>query len=603
MNRSTAAFLLVALSLGAYIYLVEPKQKSTAEQEKIEKRLFDFTGDRIRTLKITNGETTVAMVKKDGAWQIERPIVYPADASVVDQLISELESVETKRTFPYKEITDAAETLKKWGLTTPSIKIEFQGENLNQVLLIGRKTAVSDMFYARASLASDAPIQLISGTVKTNLDKKLDDLRNRSLWKWTTPEVRKITFRTAGGDGASAPETEVALQNNLWSLNKPISARGDAEQIQSWLGNVMGLRVAQFISEDSSNLNTYGLSSPKAQLTFHLNDGKEENTLLIGSAVPDKPTEVYAKRLKSNTVFTLTQEAVQRLIAGVSNWRNHQVMSFKPEEVTSVRLETKGRIFVAKKEQKAWKMSLPVDQALEGDLLNGFLAQLQQLKASAFIKDTKTDLKTYGLDKPTSKVILELKRGDQTEKLELDLGKADKTYLYASIQSEPFILGLPLGFGADFPKEPWQWRSLQVLEIPAEQMKAIQMAEKGARRFKVVRGEDGLYISENSKEAVERTSMSLLVSQLSQLRAVRWVGPVLPAYELSQPAMRFVISLPSGEKSLRIGAPLPTGGRAAQVDGSDLVFEIAKPDADLLNQKIISEKKIEAPVAPPPTSP
>jgi hypothetical protein len=73
-------------------------------------------------------------------------------------------------------------------------------------------------------------------------------------------------------------------------------------------------------------------------------------------------------------------------------------------------------------------------------------------------------------------------------------------------------------------------------------------------------------------------------SLLCQLQAKTWLGPVLPAYGLAKPLLTIAIQADQPASTiLHLGAALPDGTRAAQVEGEPTAFAIADGDYDILN--------------------
>ncbi|MES2309484.1 MAG: DUF4340 domain-containing protein [Verrucomicrobiota bacterium] len=589
MNRSTAFFILIALALSAYIYLVESKEMGTKEKEAVEKKLFTLTSAKIDKLTVTHEESSFELVKKGTEWSIVKPFNYPADLSTVEQILSELEFVETRRTIPVSEIPDLDSTLKQWNLSPPATKIIASGEGKTYELIIGRKIAVNDLYYARKSSDKNAPVELISSFSRNNFDKKLNDLRSKDILKFVSTDVRKISLKQSKGETPIAEEKELTLEKDQWSLQKPIKARADREQINSWISNALGLKVIRFVSDDSSNLSIYGLSSPKSQIAFGF-DGKSDQTLLIGSTATDQATEVYAKRLQSNTIFTVKIEGVQKLLNETSEWRDKHVLpSFSQNDVTGFKIDFKSKPASFEKENGQWSFVGTPSFAVENDKVVNLINSLQDLKSTQFVKDTRSDLKTYGLDKPTSRIVLEGKKGDEPFKLELILGKTDKSLVYAMSSSEPFIFAIPSSFGSDWPKELWQWRSLNILTTHQDQLQKVVISDRKGIRTTLLHNDQGKWELDNKTQTLNEPAKGSLLSRLSSMRAVRWVGVApSPSYDLQSPVLKLEITSNKETKILKIGASLPTGGRVAQLDNMDAFFEITQPDFETLNQNIIA---------------
>lgn len=593
MNRSTILFTLIALSLFAYITLVDTKEKGTREREAAEKKLFELTSSKIDHLTLIQEEVTIEIAKKGSEWSILKPISYPADTSSIEQILSELEFVETRRSIPSSEIENLETTLKQWGLSTPTTHIIARGEGKTYELIVGRKVAVNDLYYAKKSLNPNDPVELISSFSRNNFSKKISELRSKDVFKLISSNVQKISIRQTKADSTSGSEQEISLENDAWSLQKPIKARGDREQVNSWISNLLGIKAVRFISEDNSNLNLYGLSTPHSQIQITLQNKPEPEvqTLLIGAVAPDQPKEVYAKKLHSNTVFTIPQEAVQKLMSETNQWRSPLLIppSIVWSEINTLKIENKGKTQLFTKDNQKWKLAGATPLEVDTDKMVSLFTSLQDLKATQFIKDSKNELKKFGLDKPSLRLVFEGKRGEEALKFELLLGKSDKNVLYACTSLDPFIYGVLPTTPLEWIKENWQWRNLQVLSLAQESTPKMTVHKKGSKTTLTAQPQSK-WGSEDSSKTVSENEMNSFWTSLSALRGLRWVSATSnPSFELQQPALRIEISTTSGIKNLKIGSPLPTGGRAAQVDGVEAVFEISEADYNHFNQELLKE--------------
>ncbi len=589
MNRSSAFFILIAASLFAYIYLVESKEKGTKEKEAGEKKLFELTASKIDRLTITHDELTIELLKKGSEWKILKPITSNADLSAVEQVLSELEFVESRRTIPSKEIEDLDSTLKQWGLSTPATKITAQGDKKSYELIVGRKIAVSDLYYAKKSMDRLASVELISSFSRNNFEKKLNDLRSKEILKFTSSDVRKISLKQSHGESAIIDEKELLFDKELWTLQKPIKTRGDREKINSWISNALGLKVTRFISDDSSNLNVYGLSSPKTQLSFGF-DQHSTQTLLLGTTTTDQPTEIYAKLLESNTVFSIKSEAIEKLLLATPEWRDkHLLPSLLQTEIEGLKINSKNKPVAFQNENKKWTLTGQPEFLVDENKIDQVLKSIQELKTTQFVKDTQGDLKTYGLDKPSLVITLDRKKGEERSKIEIRFGKTDKNNIFVMNSLEPFIYAIPSNFNAEWPNELWQWRSLHILNDPATQFNKIQISDRKGIRSILTLDEKGNWKSENPSQSLNPKFLEPFLAKLSNLQGIRWVGnSSSPTYELTQPHLKIEIQTSSGSKTLKLGALLPTGGRVAQIENTDLYFEITRPDFQSLNEDLTS---------------
>ncbi|MDE1170849.1 MAG: DUF4340 domain-containing protein [Verrucomicrobium sp.] len=616
--RSTLVLALVVLGMAAYLFL-DRHHRGTEEAERARIQVFyDAKADQINSVKITDPEGLLTLEKKGGAWTITAPIVTAADPGAVEGVLNELQFLGARRTIPLAKIPGGTKTLEGWELVPGNVVVEFSGPGFSKVLRIGRKTAVSEMLYARASNSADSPVILISSAARDGIDRKLADLRSRQALRLDPAQVRQLGLRQAG----AAPEYALGRQDGAWKLEKPLSAAADTQRVLHWLGDLGSLRVQQFISDDAADLSPYGLNTPAAQFWVKEEASKNPSILLIGQPVPgqmksDTP-QVYAKRLDEKTVFTLARQDVERLAADLPATRDRRVLPFHPAEAAAIRAEqsfdpAKPAAFSARKEGDKWLAApaaaggkdLPVDRAA----LLGLVDDLAALEAAQFVSDTTSDLKAYGLDHPSATLTVTLavakpEAPDQSgEKAKtspdakkeapapapapvtLLLGKIGKgpngkPVLYAKNAALPFIYGLDPSFREKWPGQPWTWLDTNVSPLSADQIGSITLMGANGSVLRIART-NGLYTCDRPGAIIDAGAAAGKWALLGHLHAVRWLGPAQASYGLSKPAKAIV--QPAAEVkdaapfTLLVGGKVE-GGYAMQIEGAPYAFVLSEDD-------------------------
>ena len=653
--RSTLFLSVVVLGLLAYFFLVDRHQKGTAERESEQSILFGHSAADADSLKITGGDGAVVLDKKDGAWKIRQPIAAEADSQAVNAVLSALESLEARRIIQLSQIPNSGDTLQQWGLSPGNVRVEFSGADFTDTLLIGRKTALSDLVYARALRGpgqdGDAPVALIPADSGDAIGKKLSDLRSRALLKGDLAKVSQLGLSIAPGAGTAtaAVEYEVDRQGgDEWKFQKPLAAAADGKKVTAWLQSLGRLRVKQFISDDDSNLSTYGLSSPVSQFWVQseaakgAKDSKGPDTLLIGLPVPNTPGEVYAKRLADNAIVTVSAAEVDKLLHDLPDVRDRHVLAFNPDEVTALRIDAahplgpeakggSGTVAVQKQEQdkaEGWTFDPatvpPVSGSADGGQIKAFLGALKDLQAAEIVSDTTSDLKPYGLDHPTVTLLLTLKKGDPNGTVSLLVGRIEKASpavaaaavppgtapaaapaapsarFYAKNSQEPFIYAVDASFLDKLPKDAWVWLDPAVTTAPPGGIKSVTVTPQTGAPFTVTRSDAG-FGTDRTGVAVDPAQANAEFSLLGNLRALRWLGPAEAADELAKPQWRIKAS---GDLAfaLVIGAELPEGGRAVQIVGQPFAFVLSDADVAALVTAPFSAQGAH-PVAASPASP
>ncbi len=592
--RSGLLLLLVTLALFGYIALVDRGKQSTEEHLRTEKQVLRFKSQNVNWLRIAGSDHSVTLEKKDNHWWISSPIRAEADDAAVDRVLTELEFLESERTIPAKEV-GGGDVLKQWGLAAPSLTIEFRAGKESYGIAVGRKTAVRDLLYARAIQDGNAPVYLVNAAVVDRLNKTVDDLRNRVVFGFDSLFVQRCGIEQAGSTPLSV---EVVRQGAKWQLLKPLTARADATKVDEWLSALTTLRVHKFVSDDGAALNRYGLASPSDQMWIDEKGEKpKEERLLIGTAVPGNPNEIYAKKLSDNSVFTLPAATVQQLARGFfgSVRDRHVVPSFSVSEVNRFQIDQNGKSLAFLRRGQGWTVEGEGYKGMvDGERVEAFLRSLRSLETKDFVQDVPSDLRSFGLDHPEGKVVIQSVEAGSGVAAAVDLffGRSDKDGTYVKNSIEPFVYRIASQWMQELPKETWQWKSLEVVQVQPKDLQEVRLSLPSGS-VAIRPAPDGRILV-NGAEGAAAPRAKAAIQELCQLRAVRWLGPVRPEFGLSRPEATLAIQA-ARSLVIRIGAILPDGGRAAQVEGESLVFEFGAAEFKGLGELVPTGTKPAAP--------
>lgn len=599
MRRFSSTYVLlgIVLLLFAAIRFFDNHFQSTDERLRSEKKVFKFDYTQIDQLTLTNPSGTFVLEKKKGVWTILHPIEIEAESQTVDEILADLGYLEARRVIAYSEMEKKEATLKEWGLETPTDKVVVRENGKTHELLLGRKTVVSDVVYARTSEEKESPVYILGGSIKTLLEKNLSDLRSHAVFSFKSGDVVRLGLRQSTGEGQVIHETELAKADGGWVLEKPLAARAETGKVQQLIENLAHLRASQFVADDTGNLNAYGLTTPSAQVWIAAGPKKEESTLLIGGPVQGKE-EVYAKNLKSNAVFTLPKNTVNELIDGIPNARDRHIVALSPESVTGFTIEEKGKSLEFKKDGIRWFMESASLVRANPAKVAEFLSQLAGAEATDIVKDAATDLKSYGLDKPSLTISLKQPKPG-TESASLLFGKAQANSVLVKNSLESSVYSLPVGFLNSISRDPLAWRDPQVLDLDKTKITTLTFGTTSGSTS-LQRTGPGKFTSNLSGQVIDGVKAEAQASLLAELHATRWMGANQPAYGLNKPSLQITIDA-GAQVTLTIGNQLADSGYAAQINGQNDVFEISESDFDLLDR--IPTASVPVTAAAPSTSP
>jgi hypothetical protein len=582
-NSSTYLYLAVFLGLICYLTFIDKKIPGTAEQEKADNEVFNLEPMDVTGLEISNVHGLFIFKKDNNHWEIEKPVVTLADSPTVESVLAQIASATPQRIIKIDGSDKDADNLKEWGLLPkPAERVVIHTKNKQYVLLLGRKTAISDSVYARASERKNESVRVIPFTVKQALQKDLSDFRSRNVFDFEPDKAIKIATHVADTATTPGQQCEIEWKDKHWTLQMPLVARASDQEVSNLVTKILATRIVDFVTDDASNLSQYGLTSPIATLSVTLSPD-EDLVLQIGGPVPDKPDQVYAQRLKSNSVFTLTRASVDELLKAVPNVRDKRVMSFDPGKAISLTVSLPGHKVQVEKTDDLWSTVGDAPGRADVAKVTDMLSKLSQLETTPTLKDSVTDLKPFGLDKPIGKItVTESKTGPG---LTLFIGKTENNLTYVRNSAEPFIYTIPstaLGFLSATNLET---RDMKVISFDYKKVKSLTITPYGKPSITLVRSEGGTWSVANMKDRmVDSTQADTQVSLLAQLVATSWLGPVQPAFGLSKPVVTIAIQTEKPTPIvLHLGPVMPDGGHAAILEGETTAFEISDGDFGLLN--------------------
>jgi hypothetical protein len=585
-NSSTYVYLAIALGLFCYVTFIDKKIPGTKEREEAQKQLFTLNPDDVTGLEITNLHGFFFFEKVDGHWEIRKPVNTPADGATVDGIINQIAFTEPLRVIEVDGNTEkGASDLKEWGLIPPAERavIHTKDKDKYYELLVGRKVAITDDVFARASGHKNEPVRLIPTAIKDILEKDLSDFRSRNVFDFNPDNVTQVSTRIADATNP-AQQCEIDFKDGKWTLQSPLVARAAEADVKALLGKVLGARAIDFVSDAASNLSPYGLTAPSATISVTLKTD-EPMVLQIGGPVPGKPDQVYAQRLKSSSVITLTKSVVDDILKAAPNVRDRHVLPFDTAKALGLSYAFGTKKGQVRAEKALWNTVGAAAGPADVGKVNDILAKLSQLETTPVLKDSATDLKPFGLDKPQGKITVDSPEFKPGPSVTLLIGKAENNLLYVRNSSEPFIYTVPADSFNELPDDNLALRDARVINLKREAVKTMTIVAGAEPPVVLNRTLGGTWSPANVKDRmVDAMKADTQASLFCQLQAKQWLGPVLPAYDLAKPTL--TISMLADQPApvvLHIGATLPDGSHAAQVEGDPTAFELSDGDYGILN--------------------
>ena len=615
-TRNTLVLLVLLGGLFAYLKWVDPKFEGTDAKQEKKGRPVQVDRDSVTAVTIRNSEGSLQLTKSaDGIWLIETPVKDRADSLAISTLFTSLESLRMDAVPAGK-----GGALADYGLTKGDVSIKVSGKNPVE-LLIGKETAIEGKVYMRIEGKDVAYVA--SKDLRDQATKSVKDWRDRKLSDLTAAQVNKVTFKTAKGEFAAEKTA------THWSLTRPFKGRADDQKVTDMISNATTPRIEDFVGE-TKDLGAFGLSEPRATVTFQAEGVKEPVVLQIGNAKKsDKPEEkkdgdkkepapqpVYVKLSTRDGVFTVPAAVESLINTQPGDLRDQNLMRVQTDMVDRITLEAPGRgkvVLGRNGEEWVRKAEKQNDVPVNNGAANKLLSDLTTMKVTRFVADVAGDLKEYGLDAPVATVTLssyssegtpETKPGDRPL-AKLMLGKFEGDAGYAKLDDEPFIVAVPASILEEIWTDPLQWQDLKIQELKSEEVVSFEITRAGQPTLAFERDKEKKWKLAKGDGTVSQGAAESLVNTLANLRAVRWAGATSAAAQgLDKPNVAITFTLADKKSGkLTVGSNTPEEMWNATLDGKPGTFLLSKPDFDALNGALIETPPPAAAAGTPNGSP
>ncbi|ARV60862.1 hypothetical protein BZZ01_21575 [Nostocales cyanobacterium HT-58-2] len=196
LQRTTLILIILALSLGGFVYFYELKGQPQQEEIKEKKQIFSFKEDDVQSLIVKTKNQTLTLErsdKSDGSkWLLKSPEVAPASNAIVGYLMNLLTEGKSDHM-----ISISGNQLVEFGLDQPqaTIDIKLKNQKTHQ-LILGKSNFNGRSVYAQVDPSTEPNKNVDVLLVSTDFENAV----NRELSEWKQPvndNVKKFTPNSA----------------------------------------------------------------------------------------------------------------------------------------------------------------------------------------------------------------------------------------------------------------------------------------------------------------------------------------------------------------------------------------------------------------------
>lgn len=230
----------------------------------------------------------------------------------------------------------------------------------------------------------------------------------------------------------------IEAKNEKWRMVLPVQDSADTQAVTTYLGSLLNQEMKKVEIETESDINwsQYGLDRPDGWVEITFRD-KGHVLIQVGTvrAIADGH---YLREDSGKSLFVGAADWTNLVNRPPAEFRDKSMFEIEPDQMTEIALQQKDTLSLVKKDN-VWKLSGPglsQDHEVDQTKINDFAIVLSNFKVDLVGADSKTDLQTFGLQKPYFDV--RVKALNDECHVSFSNGKSGKVYVLSSIRDGVF---------------------------------------------------------------------------------------------------------------------------------------------------------------------
>lgn len=567
-SKSTWFWAVTAAVLFAFIFFFERQHKTPPELSPAKLfaslKIADVTAVSVAPAH----ELEIRAERTNDAWQLTKPIIYPAQSDRVENLLAALTNLVFAKRITAADLRQRSRADEEFGFNSPQTSLVIYRDGQPMQILLGSRTAPGDEVFLRVVGIED--VFLVDASLLDLTPKTPDDWRDRTFADLSRINFDHITVTS----GANTFEFRQNPTNQLWRITE---TRADSACVRQLLADLSNLRVTQFMTrEGPADLDNYGLQPPALELTF----SQRTNSLLdlqFGKSPTNDPAHLFARRADRDVVVLINSDQLAVWNSAFENLRDRHLLSLlQPIRAIAVHGQDD---FTLQPTNGAWWVE-PQNYPADSNLMAQLLTNLPTLQVTQFVKDVVTDFSPYGLDAPARRLVVQPDNSDDSNAaVELDFGATNEDKVYVRRADEDSVYAVALGNFQRLPGASWEMRDRRVWHFDVTNVAAIEIHQNGRDRKIFHNGEYQWSLAPGSPGTVNDLAIEENTKRFGELQAAVWTArgeTNLARYGFADHDHQITFDMKNGRKyTIRFGGEAPSQFpyAAVSLNGEPWIFE------------------------------
>ncbi len=435
-------------------YLVDRQINSVAAADAEDFRsrsLLEFDPQSINTIKLERDDQTIILHRTEGQWRLAEPVRALAGQQAVDTIIQNLAQLQAAQF-----VDDEPQSLDEFGLDNPQLSVELSpsdgfpsAEEPSESDLVRVNFGLHadldrNLVYAR--VLPQANVYSVAGTAFRDINKGLDQLRSNRL---VNLDPESLEFLSIEVDGTSV---SLEREDNRWRMTAPEKANADSAEVNRLLRTLSELEVRAWSDKVSLADPSVGLDAPRGTIRWRHKGETQNNFVRIGRRTADD--RQWAMEGRSNIAAAINPAAIDALNRSWMSLYDRTIWDVSPQQIRRVRwtldgqtvtierLDSTGGDSATAAADDAWRMTSPVEMAIDQQRAETLLQAAATVRAADFVAPVSAAM-DYDLDEPNLQLTLWLQLPDGDGLKQMDLAGALKDGRWYGLAADVPLMALP----------------------------------------------------------------------------------------------------------------------------------------------------------------
>ncbi len=442
--KPTLILLGIFILLFAALYFFEFRSQG---EENADDMLISVASEDVQKIIFRNDGQSIQFQREGEEWLITDPIGAKADKYEVNRLADDFSNLRIERV-----VDEEPSDLEKYGIPQKQVELYFSGQEQSVKILIGMQNPLDSTFFAKK--AEEKKVVLIPSSLKSLLEKKVFDFRQKDIFKFESDQAKSVKLK------AKDIQWEAEKEDKDWFLRKPVNALAQKSKINDILYALSNLKATAFVSEEKQEeeIKNYGLDKPDYEVVI---DFPVENRQ-VNFFIHKKDDKVHATSSISPKILQVEDSILSDLKKEPGDLRDKEVADFFTWEVKKLQIN-KGEtsLILSKDGEGNWHFEEPALQGADEEKIQSFLRKLEALESEEFV-DPPLDLAEFGLDVPQAEIKIWAGEEEETpEEITIQIGTEDKESKKVFVKNKRFeyVFKVDSTFLEEFPERAEDWRS------------------------------------------------------------------------------------------------------------------------------------------------